>query len=59
MLTTEIKRCCGSCRHWEAEGSGDFKERLKFRFRQPYCRLNNKPQQADSEPGCLVWQSKQ
>ena len=59
MLKTEIKRCCGTCYHWEPEGTGDFKERCKFRFRQPFCRLNNKPQCADSQLGCLVWKSKE
>jgi hypothetical protein len=59
MTTMKNIRCCGNCRHFEALGSGDFKERLKFRFRQPYCRLNNKPQQEESGRGCFVWQEKQ
>ena len=58
LITTKINHCCGSCHHWEPVGGDDFKERLKFRFRRSYCRLNKQPQEADSMRGCLVWQSR-
>lgn len=52
-----MKRCCGTCRHWEPEGTSkeDFKERLKHKFSLPHCRLDGKTRgQADGK-GCLGW----
>jgi len=58
LSTTKINHCCGSCRYWEPLGGTDFKERLKFRFRRPYCRLTRQSREADSMRGCLVWQGR-
>ena len=55
MLAAKITRCCGTCFYWESQGFGDFSERCKYRFREPYCNRDNKPRSADSMPGCLGW----
>ncbi|MEQ8176652.1 MAG: hypothetical protein ABRQ26_16490 [Syntrophomonadaceae bacterium] len=59
MITIEVKRCCGTCFFWEPEGGDDFKERCKCRFREPYCRLDNKPRRAESGRGCLGWKPRE
>jgi hypothetical protein len=59
MLAAKITRYCATCFYWQPEGFGDFSERCKYRFREPYCSIDNKPRSADSMPGCLGWKSKE
>lgn len=55
MHTGEIERCCGTCFFWQSEGGSDFTERIKCRFRLPYCKLDNKIRYAESGRGCFGW----
>lgn len=50
-----MTHCCGTCKFWCPEGAGDFRERCKARFREPFCKLTNKVQYADDMLGCLIW----